>query len=319
MKHTILLAGSGNIGRRHLQALSGLNRRLNLIIIEPEDSARQASAALLAPFAGQIAFRLQSDSADLPTSVDLAIIATSAGPRRKVFESLISATHPNFILFEKILFTTRRDLDECEEILSKLEIPAAVNCGRRGFHDYDRLRDELGSRRGLSMNVFGSDWNICSNGIHFLDLATHLFADMPLSVSEAELEPHPVPSRHPGCIEFFGSLVAQMAGGGAVTLTSLRSPGVPFAIEITHQKEKWTIEEAKGRLTYEIGGQEQYSRPFEAMMVSRMGHLYIEILDSRQSRLPSYRTSAIHHRLFVDAIRRRLGMHLSEDMPCPIS
>ncbi|WP_042775583.1 Gfo/Idh/MocA family oxidoreductase [Sinorhizobium fredii] len=319
MKHTILLAGSGNIGRRHLQALSALNRRLDLIVIEPGSSAREASAALLAPFSDHITLRAQDDWADLPPSVDLAIVATSAAPRRKVLESLLSATRPNFVLLEKVLFTTRRDLDECEDMLSGLGIPAAINCGRRGFHDYDRLRDELGTRRGLSMNVVGSDWNICSNGIHFLDLATHLFAEMPVSVSEAELEPEPVPSRHVGCVEFFGSLVAQMSGGGTIKLTSLRSPGVPLAIEVTHHNEKWTVEEAKGRVTYEVDGEEQYSRPFEAMMVSRMEHLYTEILDNRQSRLPSYQTSAAHHRLFIDAIRRRLGMQISEDMPCPIS
>ncbi|MBP1888121.1 Gfo/Idh/MocA family oxidoreductase [Sinorhizobium mexicanum] len=319
MKHTILLVGSGNIGRRHLQALSTLKRRLELLVIEPESSAREATAALLAPFSDHITTRLQADWAGIPQSVDLAIVATSAAPRRLVLENLLSATRPGFVVLEKVLFTTRRDLDECEEILSQLGIPAAVNCGRRGFHDYDRLRIQLGSRRGLSMNVVGSDWNLCSNGIHFLDLAAHLFGDMPVSLSEKELEPEPIPSRHPGCIEFFGSLVAQMAGGGTLKLTSLRSPGVPLAIEISHRNERWTVEESKGRVIYEIDGVQQSSRPFETMTVSRMGHLYEEILENRKSRLPSYETSAIHHRLFIDAIRRRLGMRLSEDMPCPIS
>jgi predicted dehydrogenase len=314
MKNTILLAGSGNIGRRHLQALAALGRPLDLIVIEPDASARDATATLLAAHSNRISLRLQARWEDLPPTV-----ATAAAPRRGALEALLAATQPSFVLLEKVLFTTHRDLDECGSILSSRNIQTVINCGRRGFPDYDRLRDVLKSRRDISMSVVGSNWNMCSNGIHFLDLYSHLIGDLPTSLSEEGLEPEPVLGRHPGCVEFYGTLTAYTSGGGTLQLTNLRNPGMPLVIELTHEKEKWRIEEGNGRIIHQDDAGEEYIEPFEVLMVSNMGHLYTEILDERRSRLPSYQLSATHHRLFIDAIRRKLGMRLSEDLPCPIS
>ncbi|MGE4430283.1 MAG: Gfo/Idh/MocA family oxidoreductase [Sphingobium sp.] len=317
MNPTILIIGCGNIGRRHIEALASAGYPMRVIGIEPDEAARAQAESLITPFLSGSQIVAHMD--DLPQTVDLAVIATSAAHRRSVFDALLSRCTPKTVIFEKILFTTRADLDAVGKILTDRAIPAVVNCGRRGFPDYDRLRDTLTGRSGLSMEVKGAGWNLGSNAIHFMDLAEHVLADRVITLDESGLDPKAEPARIRGCVDLFGTLHGTLAGGGTITISQDRAPGDPLSITFSGNGESWRIEEGAKRLIHRNRAGEEQVEAFEPRFVSGMPYLYTEILDGKKSRLTPYEQSAAQHGLFLDAFRRRLGLSTVEDAPCPIS
>jgi predicted dehydrogenase len=319
MKKTVLLIGCGNIGLRHLQALSSLQNLMRILVVEPHTAAREKAQSAIADTPTSAEIEFLSDWNSVPAEVDLAIIATPAGPRRKVLEQLLSVTKPAFLILEKILFTTHRDLNEVGEMLEARGIPTVVNCGRRGFADYDKLRDTLASRAGVSMHIHGSGWRLCTSGVHFLDLASQVLGCFPPVLDETGLDEKPVPSNHPNCIEFHGTLEGAMPNGGEFSMTSTREGSEPVVVEFQHGNESWRVEEGQKRLVHVDATGKETITPFDVLYVSGMGHLYAEILEHQRSRLPSYALSAAQHHTFIDAILRRLELPIEEDTQCPIT
>lgn len=314
---TIMVVGCGNIGRRHIEALAATGVPMRVIGIEPGAEARAQAEALVASFAnGSTVF---ADMDQVPDTADLVIIATSAAHRRTAFENMLSRCSPKAVIFEKVLFTTRADLDAVGEILTDRSIPAYVNCGRRGFPAYDRLRDLLATQNGLSMEVKGAGWNLGSNAIHFLDLAEHVLGDRVVALDEAGLDPIPQPARIPGCVDLFGTLRGNLAGGGTIAITQHRAPGEPVSITFFGDGQSWRVEEGAKKLVYRNAAGEETEQTFETLFVSGMPYLYTEIIDGKGCRLTPYEQSSAQHVLFLDAFRRRLNLSNSEDVPCPIS
>lgn len=319
MEKQILLVGCGNIGLRHLQALCSLQRPLRICVVEPQEASREKARQAIAGMEGPANIIFSGDWQAVPSAVDLAIVATPAGPRRKVLEKLLEVTLPAFLILEKILFTTHRDLDEVGDMLAVRGIPTVVNCGRRGFADYDRLRDRLAGRSGVSLHVRGSGWRLCTSGVHFLDLASQLLNSFPSELDESGLDERPIPSNHADCVEFHGTLRGKMANGGEFSMTSTQEGAEPLVVELLHNGETWRVEEGNKRLIYTDAQGQESAEPFDVLYVSGMGHLYAEILDHGYSRLPDYALSAAQHRAFIDAILRRLGLPIKKDTLCPIT
>lgn len=318
MEKTILIAGCGNIGLRHLQALLRAKPPLRIIVVEPNDATREKAAAALGDIPPQITVDFRSAWTDMPETVDLAIIATPAQPRRKVLETVLGITRPRYLMLEKIVFVTQRDFDAVQAQLAELGIPAVVNCGRRGFAGYDRLREALAGRQGISMQVSGSNWGMGSNTVHFLDLASNLLGELPSALSTDKLSA-PEPARHPGCVEFTGTLEGTLPSGGKLTITSLTEAGQPITITLIHGDERWLVEEGANRITHYAADGATTEQELGTRFVSQMEYLYDEILHESRSRLPSLALSAQQHRLVLDAFRAHLNLSITEDAPCPIS
>jgi len=314
---TILVVGCGNIGRRHIEALAAARRTMRVIGIEPSDTARVQAEALITRFAA--GSQVLADMTGAPDAADLAIIATSAAHRRSAFETLLAGCKPKAVIFEKVLFTTRTDLDAVGRLLTTRTIPAFVNCGRRGFPAYERLRDLLATRRGLSMKVTGAGWNLGSNAIHFVDLAEYVLEDRIVALDESGLNSKPEPARIAGCVDLFGTLRGTLAGGGSITITQERAPGDPLSITFFDGGESWRVEEGAKRLVHVNANGKKDEQVFETLFVSGMPYLYTDILDGKSCRLTPYAQSAAQHALFLDAFRRCLGLSTTEDVSCPIS
>ncbi|MFC4237020.1 Gfo/Idh/MocA family oxidoreductase [Thalassospira xianhensis] len=313
----VLLIGCGNIGMRHLQAVTSLDKPLDIMVIEPDDDNRAKAEASVEKLSSHVNLRFFADWRNVPKQADLAIVATPAQPRRKVLEVLLTHTAPKWLFLEKVVFVTRRDFDEMIGVFADRDIRTVINCSRRGWPSYDALREKLKGKANLSLKVIGSNWNLASNSIHFIDLAVHLFGGLPFSLNADALIPED--SKHRGCVEFTGSLIGACAGGGNLTITNLKEPGVPLTVEVGNADERWIVEEGNHRLTHFRGNKAIASEEFYTPFVSQMGYLYQEMLYDNVSRMTPFNLSAQEHRPFIDALRNRLGQSLEEDAPCPIT
>lgn len=316
MTRRAILVGAGAIGRRHLQALAATGAAPEVHVVEPDPVARGAAPDA----AGGLVVTVGADAAEAPAGSDLLIVATTAAVRRAALEAALAHTAPRVVLLEKILFQTRRDLADVAAMLAARGIAAFVNCGRRGFPGYDAVRADIAGRPLTAFTVEGAGWGLCSNLVHFLDLAEHLTGETVTALSGAALDPGILTAKRPGCVEMTGRVTGRLSGGGAVSIAcDAAAPRAPV-VTLRGAWGGWRIDEgARTVAALDAQGEAGPTAPFAALHVSEMPFLYDEILRDGVSRLTPYAQSARQHGLALDMFRAAMGLSVAEDAPCPIS
>jgi predicted dehydrogenase len=316
---SIVLIGCGNIGFRHLQALSLMATPSSIVVVEPAPAAHDRIKAHIADNrTGPHRFTLLTAVEDprLPGFFDLAVISTDTRHRRAAWQALKDRAGIGAVIFEKVLFPSVVDLDEVEAGLAADGILGFVNCGRRGFPDYRALSRRFGGQgRKVDVTVQGTNFGLASNGVHFLDLAEFLNTAAMVEVSADGLEPGGKPSKRSGYVEVFGTLQGRLSNGASVSLTCHEGEGIAVHVTLAGENgERIEIDEVAARMTE--GGRES---AFSLRRVSEMTELYEDILTKGTSDLVDYAASARQHRLFLRSLCRHLGLPDTPDQVCPIS
>lgn len=292
---------------------------VRITVVEPNAELHPRIAGFIAEMAegSRHSFDLKKSVDEMPAEFDLAVIATNADVRKAVFDRLTSHARMRTVVFEKVLFQTLGDIDEVGMRLARDGSKGFVNCGRRGFPGYQRLRDELAPSRPLSLNVTGTDFGLASNTIHFLDLAEYLNDARLEAIDLSGLHPGSVPAKRQGQVEVYGKVSARLTNGATVEL-SCEATGGPAIVELRLRGDGLEIfvDEAARKMT--VNG-DLSSGEFAARHVSEMPHIYSEALRLGTPCLTDYAASAHQHRLFIAAMRDHLGLSNAADEPCPIS
>lgn len=317
---TVILVGCGNIGFRHLQALAAMAEPTDITIVEPVETTHARIKALADEAGGpkgQHTFHILSSATDLPKDeTDLVVIATDTRHRRPAWEALRKQVHPHAVIFEKVLFPTLRDIEAVARDLTAADIAGFVNCGRRGFPDYQSLSQRFG-RSGTPVDVLveGAQFGLGSNAVHFLDLAEMLNSAELVSLSARDLEPGSRPSKRPDYVEIFGTMRAELSNGAKVSISCADSG--PIAVRVSligHDGSQIQIDETAATID-----EDNAQKPFSIRYVSQMSELYESLLTDRTSILTPYADSARQHRLYLQAIRDHLGLSNAKDEACPVS
>lgn len=312
MKQTLLI-GCGNIGFRHLQALcaSHMAADLDLTIVEPNKDHHDRIAQELArtPL-GQS--RLLTALLTPRGRFDLAIIATKADVRRRVFDDLARQHDFAAIIFEKVLFQSCADLDA---VATQLDgIAAYVNCGRRGFPGYQALRKRLSGSGPVDYTVTGAQYALASNAIHFLDIAACVNESPLISLDTTGLDTETTASKRAGYVEVYGTLTGTLANGAVVSLTCARGDSLAIDVHLSGAGVDIAVDEAANLMV-----SNGVTEPFETRHVSGMPYLYETLLQGKGCLLPTYAESAAQHRLLISALNAHLHLPDHPDTVCPIS
>lgn len=319
----VTLVGCGNIGFRHLQAIAAMARPSDITIVEPAEAARPRIEALIAEANGAArpqghhVFRLLPALSDLAAGdTDLAIFATDTRHRRPAWDELRGRIRPAATLFEKVLFPTIGDIDAVAADLDGAQIAGFVNCGRRGFPDYQALAQRFGGKGiPVDVTITGARFGLGSNTVHFLDLAEMLNGAALVSLSTEGLEPGAQAAKRPGYVEIFGTIRGELSNGAKVSITCADSDPVFIQVDLAGQDgSRIAIDELAGTAT-ESGA----TVPFSIRHVSQMTELYEALLQDRTSALTPYADSARQHRLYLQALRAHLGLSNAADEPVPVS
>ncbi|MCB5408445.1 hypothetical protein [Pseudogemmobacter faecipullorum] len=317
---SVVLMGCGNIGFRHLQALASMAIPVQIFIIEPVLALHPRIQALIGEESakGRHRFALAASLAEagVPAEVGLAVIATGSLHRRAAWEDLCAVTRPAAVIFEKVLFTTLRDLDEVGARLARQGIAGYVNCGRRGFADYHRLQARFASTGiPVDLAVAGSSYGLASNLVHFLDLAEFLNQAELVSLDFSGLEPATVSSKRGDYIEIFGRVEGRLSNGARFSAFCENREGLEIGVTLQPQGGAvLRLDERAGTLS-EAGA----VTPFGIRFVSGMPDLYEGLFQGRGSALTPYAASARQHRIYLNALRPWLGLSNATDDPCPVS
>lgn len=319
--NNLLLVGAGQIGSRHLQALANIKVPFKLTVVDPDQSSLDRAKTRLLEVSSScsnISFTKRLMDAEL---FDLAFIATNADIRLAVFRDILTNSKVNNVIFEKVLFQSNTQIQECTALLNRFSIHAWVNCPRRVFPSYKALRTTLDNEDFLSMSVTGSNFGLACNGIHFVDLFAFLSRQTEFTF-KSELDSSLIESKRLGCYEAFGTLDGEIGNQRLKISCDNISDKITLEIKIETSSRHYIINEITQEISvYNLEGELLSTTKFSILPQSQLSHIYAtDILTTGKCELTSFSESATLHRKYLSVLLAHFNSIKSDRFEvCPIS
>lgn len=304
LSDSIAVIGLGNIGRRHLEGLQYLDYSPTIYLFDVSPAAAEAcsdTVALLEERVGaQCVFCDSLD--DLPPHLDTAIIATTSNVRAGIIEELLSRCDVDHLVLEKFLFDQLPDYARIQRLLADCGTGAWINCARRIYPSYSKLRDALIGAEIKSVDVWGGGWDMGCNGIHYLDLIQFLVRS-PLSIDESRTVIYPFDkgSKRAGFREIEGVIVGSF-DTGSFSVADLGRDLSPL-VRITTNAHTIVVDERCQKAIWWNANGESDSCDFAIPFQSAIS--YIPVKDLRENGdcdLARYDESSALHEQFIHIV-----------------
>ncbi len=244
---TIAIIGCGEIGSRHLQALSLLPEPAEILLVDPSEASRVTALQRWGEVTNGRTPPVHDlpDTAGLPPALDVAIVATTASVRRGVVEDLLARTRVAHLILEKFLFQRLEDCDAVAGLLESTGTTAWVNCPRRLWPAWREAAGLLALGGGpFSCRVTASTSNpLASNAVHWLDLLSYLDPGQRFELAGDRLVLDRQSSRHEGLVEFTGTLYGFSSAGGVFEYTVYPTGAAPMLVEIASPAARLIVRE----------------------------------------------------------------------------
>lgn len=309
--HSIAIVGSGQIGSRHLQAVSLIDRPVLVQVVDPDvESLRIAKERFdQCGESNNVNVEFQESVTSLSDNLDLVIVATGANVRRSVVESLLAHKKTRYLILEKFLFQKIEDFESVAVLLEQAGVKTWVNCPFRMVPFYKELRNKLVGTSRLDYSVSGSLIGIGCNAIHYLDMMAYFSGQTDFDLYDDLLDKAIIPSKRPGFIEFTGTLHGTSHDGGRFALTSFAEGVAPVVISIVTDTLRCLIRENDGKcwISEASTNWEWEKVDFVIPYQSQLTHLAIQdIFDTESCDLPTYEESSRLHSQLLRTFFRHL-------------
>lgn len=159
------IIGCGNIGKRYLSALMNNVKNINFNIYVQdlfEKNMNDAKNIILDANKNNNSNHNILDV--MPYEMDIVAVPTCSSVRAKIINELLKNHKIKFMILEKFLFPYVHEYD-----INFGDTKVWVNCPRRCYAHWRYLNDKI-NRNDAYLYVYGSNFNMCSNAIHFIDL-----------------------------------------------------------------------------------------------------------------------------------------------------
>ena len=311
----VAVVGLGNLGRRHLESLLEYEEKLCVYGVEINDKV------LPELYKKYNKATIVSSIEELPDEIDLCIVATSSGPRRMVLEQLFLHSKVSYVILEKVLFQKSDDYDYVGKLLRDNKCKAWINCARREQREYIDLQDRLNGEKIHSMTVSGSEWGMCCNSIHMIDLAQKLAGSDKLNVIECVAFPEIYDSKRVGYKEMFGTISGIINEDVSFQITCTHGIN-PMMITINSDNHQIVIEEGKGLMHIAGKGNEWHWNTHEFIIEYQSkltGRVSKRILEQGDCNLPKYEDVMQIHKRYIEMWLKVFQEHGWGGDICPIT
>lgn len=321
----IAIVGVGQIGSRHLQAMSNFKDKTVLQVVDPSSESLSVAEKrffdIYKDNSGRIKLKLFKKLDDLSDPIDLAIIATSADVRARVIKEIVKKKKVKNLILEKVLFQKKEEYFEISKLLQEEGICAWVNCWMRATDFYKKLKLRIDVNKKIEMKVVGSSWGMGCNSIHFIDLFSYITDCDDFNLTDCNLDQKIIESKRSGFKEFSGKLVGENSKGDILSLICHGDGNDPVKIQIVNGLNQHEI---KGfdSVVYKIfnGKKESVvntSIPFQSQ---RTHKLVDQIIKYRNCDISDYHYSMNHHLVLIKHLMEHLVKLRGEEVEiCPIT
>lgn len=291
------IIGAGQLGSRHLQALKTASLPFHIWVMDNSEEslnvARQRYDQVEAVGAKEI--ELVQDINQLPAELDFVVVATGSKPRAAIVKGLLNHSNVKNMILEKVLFPRLEDYEEIGKLINEKGVKCWVNCARRMFGVYHQVKDAL-SGAPIDMKYEGTEWGLCCNSIHIIDLFMLFSGEDEYTLDTTGLIPVIEDSKRNGYIEFYGTLKIRTPKGSTLTLTcSKEAVENNLCIYIKDGANVIEINEANSLLSMN-GKQTKFRLPYQSETTGTYADM---IMKMEYISLPTFEKSVKYHKEFI--------------------
>jgi predicted dehydrogenase len=317
---TIAIIGAGQLGSRHLQGVLRSNHAFSVFVVEPNIHSVETAKTRAEEIAHQHPIAWLSNIEELPKTIDLCIIATSAGVRAMLTEKLLQHGTVGHLILEKVLFTQLAQYERINQLLEAKNTPCTVNHPRRMYEAYQFIREQLKSHTGTTnMRVYGHNWGLACNGLHFLDMFYFITGNAPKHISTAQIDPNYFESKRDGYIEFNGTFEASSEQRDQCIITCVDGPAQPISVIIEKGPIRFDITEGREfqvRLSDQDNPEKNQSYVFIGPFQGELSKVLVDrTFDRLNTGLPNYKDAQTLHLPFITAFLQLFNDDLSSELP----
>ena len=315
----ILILGCGNIGSRHLQALTNLPYDLEIGIIEPnEDSRKNAKTKLIDSNYNSKKHKIiwyDKINEDVK-SYNLAIIATPSVGRVKNIIKLLELGISKFLI-EKIVCQSNLEYELLLNTLEKFNAKSWINVNMRYFDAYQKIKKYFKNSK-IHISIIGSKPVLGTNAIHYLDFICWLSDSYDLTLNGELLSNEIFPNkRGDQFVEFAGTLIGS-GKKSSIVLTYFPDSNLPTTIHITNNEHHLIIDELNDKqLNLSTNPNFQYKFEHVSTVTTK---IVKDIFEKNTCDLPSaFDLYSLHSELFRVFNNHIMKMKKIKPSLCPIT
>lgn len=296
---TVLIAGAGQLGSRHLQGVKTSKHELDIWVYDlSEESLKIAEERYNQVESDNKLAHFVSTLDNVPTDIDVLIVASGSKPRAVIVKHILLSKKVKYMVLEKFLFTRLAEYKEIEEILKEKNVKTWVNCPRRMWDGYKYIKTLITPQKPVTYSFVGGEWGMCCNTIHFVDIFMFLNGEKSFDFNLNGLLQDVVESKRAGYVELHGTEVFTTPNGSYLKLTSFPEfNGIPHSI-ITNEDK--TIEYFEGKGEIIVNGELNYVPIHYQSELS--GILVDELIETGKCRLATYEQSSSYHVAYLSKI-----------------
>lgn len=323
----IVLIGAGQLGCRHLESLKEIKLEVEIFVIDvSEDSLLSAkkTAELLKNnnLVKKISF--STSVLDLPKLIDILIVATNANVRYSILREVSRDRTIKNCILEKVLFQSENDFLKAKELVGICKIRTWVNCPRRIYDCYHRIKSVLFSN-DCEASVYGvlsgGDWALGSNAIHYIDIFAFLVQCDSYVIDVSGLDRSILDSKRPGYLEVTGTLVARFSNGSVLTLSSRRNSSEQAYFTIVKSGVTVCLKESNNFVRFfnaevdvNVSVQEEKIRiPYQSELTS---HVVEDILMKSTCGLTTFEESIRLHLPLINSLQSFFKENYNRELNC---
>lgn len=317
--YTVLLAGAGNIGSRHLQGATKSHNDLDIWVFDLSEESLKVSKERFEqmPENGQKEAHYVTCLDSVPTNIDVAIVASGSKPRASIIKSILAAKNVKYLVLEKFLFGKIFEYDEIGVLLKSKGVKTWVNCPYRMFEGYQQLKGMLDAESPIVASYGnGGNWGLCCNAIHYIDIFMYLAGQEDYTVDLSKIENEVLESKRPGYVELIGDLTINTPKGDFLILQTSRDGEFIQQIKMKNGSHSILIDESAN--TIDIDGK---MIPLGYKYQSGLtGDLIDSLVESGNCCLSTFETSSRYHLAFLNAVAPFINKIKGWDSDaCPIT
>ncbi|QEC78074.1 Gfo/Idh/MocA family oxidoreductase [Mucilaginibacter ginsenosidivorax] len=313
--NNVIIIGTGNIGKRHLQALYRSDLEFEIVVYD----VFKESLSSVSQFC--IDNKLDSARVTPVESFDkllgfingdsVVIVATTATDRINTLEPVI-IRKPKAIIVEKPIVQVEADYYYIQSIAESNQVPVYVNFIAHAQHFYREIYQNVKDAKEFSFYTNMPNWGMSTVGVHQFELFFWLFGIKEYEVVFSEVS-SVYEQKRKGFYDLAGSIVLSDKKGNIAVFRNHTVPSFP-SIQIITEDYLYTVHESQNMLI-KIGPDK---KPVVTDLNVRFVSTYInEIVDYVFNNefdkvyLPTIADSFLAHKLLFDYISQHVKTPLN--------
>lgn len=304
MKINVIIIGTGNIGKRHIQAIHSVSQVEHILCYDIDASSCKSVINFckeqhISPHRIQL-MDAWNDVYSSITSRTIVIVATIAKGRSRIINKVM-LKKPMAIIAEKPLC---QNMSEYKKVIAQsrhMQVPVYINFARHMYECYKEIKRSISGNDEKLFTARFSGGMACS-GIHMFELATWLLGIKKYSLLWAK-NTRTYKTKRKGYFDFNGEIMIRGDNGSTCFFSALKQSG-QCSVEITYRDSGFTVNEMPRKMIV-VHNSDMAVKEISITPTSKITDLVVkDIISHRTPLLPNIDQSLIAHSILFDYMSR---------------